>query len=63
MNKQVIEEPSDISNRPVSLFIVPFLSLILEKETKIGALLNEIGLDYISIYGHKRAILPENADE
>ena len=56
-------EPVDVESRPVSLFIVPFLSLILEKETKISALLKELNLNYISIYSHKRAILPADADE
>ena len=45
------------------MFIVPFLSLILEKETKIGALLKELGLNYISLHSHKRAIIPDTDEQ
>jgi DNA polymerase theta len=42
------------------IVILPYLSLIIEKETKIAPLLKRLGLSYISVHSHKRPILPED---
>lgn len=47
----------DASERPLSIYIVPFLSLISEKEKKLSGLLKELDLNHVSIHSHKRAIL------
>ena len=47
------------SEKPVAMFVVPFLSLITEKEAKISSILKELDLSYTTIHSHKRAILPE----
>jgi DNA polymerase theta len=52
---QVVES----SEKPVSIFIVPYLSLITEKENKIKSLLKDLNLTAASIHSHKRAILSE----
>ena len=37
---------------------MPYISLISEMERKLHAALKELGMRYISIHSHKRAILP-----
>ena len=51
------EEIINQCERPFSVYIVPFLSLISEKERKISAVLKELDLSYISIHSHKRPII------
>jgi len=51
------EEEIEPSQHPLCIYIVPFVSLITEKEAKITPLLQELGLKSISIHSHKRAIL------
>ena len=36
------------------IFVLPFLTLINEKELKIGPLLSKLGLKYLSSYSTKR---------
>lgn len=47
----------DPSEKALCLYIVPYVSLITEKETKLKPLLAELELTYVSIHSHKRAIL------
>ena len=49
------------SEKPLSIFVVPYLSLISEKETKLTAVLKELNLTSVSIHSHKRAILSESS--
>ena len=53
-------EMQDPSERPFSIYIVPFLSLISEKEKKISGVVKELGMTYISIHSHKRPIISES---
>ena len=47
----------DPSEKPLCLYIVPYVSLITEKETKLKPLLVELELSIVSMHSHKRAIL------
>ena len=48
---------ADDEEKPFSVYIVPYLSLISEKEKKISAILKELDMSYSSIHSHKRAII------
>lgn len=52
---------SSSSEKPVSIFIVPYLSLITEKENKIKDLFKDLELTSASIHSHKRALLSESS--
>lgn len=43
----------------MTIFILPYLSLINEKETKIGSLLKTLNIKFMSVHSHKRPIIPE----
>jgi len=43
----------------LTIFVLPFLSLIAEKEAKIGPLLKDLGFKHMSIHSHKRPIIPD----
>ena len=58
--KEGAEEELGDHEKPVSLYIVPFLSLMVEKEARISGLLKQLGLKYSTIHSHKRAILAES---
>ena len=57
---EVDENPNN-NEKPVSIFIVPYLSLITEKENKIKDLFKDLELTFVSIHSHKRAILSESS--
>ena len=65
LSKNMRREDSDVqvdeSVKPFSVYIVPFLSLISEKERKFIGFFRELGLTYSSIHSHKRAIISETS--
>ena len=52
-------QPDDDANKPFSIFVVPQISLITEKEQKLSPVLEVLGLTLQQMHSHRRAILSE----